>query len=56
VKAAKDVFQTVLLVEESLSMSGILPWRSLQLPPYIRARTGELAVERPSQRMARAVT
>jgi len=49
VEAAKDVFQTVLLVEENLLKSGIFPWRSLQLPPYIRARTGNLAVEGPSQ-------
>jgi len=49
VAAAKHVFKTVRLVEESLLTSEILLWRSVQLARYIRARTGKLSVKRPCQ-------
>jgi hypothetical protein len=39
----------VRLVKESLLKRGILLWKGLLLPPYIRARTAKLAVKRPSQ-------
>jgi hypothetical protein len=48
VTAVDRRFRNVRLVQERLLKPEILLWKGLLLPPYIRARTGKLAVEKPS--------